>query len=79
MPLESNVTETECNSKSSGSTLWLALLAAVGLTATAIVVAKRYRASSVRAHVHDLVGFCDEAAKALDERLGHADSAYATS
>ena len=65
---------SEIRSKSS-SLAWVTLITAVGLTATAVVLAKRLRASSVKGHVIELFSLCDKAADALDERLGYPEIA----
>ncbi|HEY3780084.1 MAG TPA: hypothetical protein VGL56_03295 [Fimbriimonadaceae bacterium] len=68
--------EEETHSKSS-SIAWIALITAVSVTATAIVVAKRIRAASVPRQVGDLVNLCDRAAQALEDRICGSDYAMA--
>lgn len=70
-------TESIPGSKASAGTTWITLLTAVGITATAFVIAKQVKAAAVKAHVEDLVDLCDRAAKTLDDRLGVAEVAYA--
>ena len=71
MPLDNQGMEFGYRSKSNSSATWITLITALGVTATAFVIAKRVRARAVRGHVEDLVNLCDRAAKALDERVGH--------
>jgi hypothetical protein len=63
------INETEIRSKSSNAA-WITLLTAVGVTATAFVIAKKLRAGTLQGRMDDVFDRCDRAAKALDERLG---------
>ena len=65
--------EKKCANK--GNIVLITLLTAVGVTATAFVIAKRMKGKGVSFHVEDLFGSCERAAQALDERL-HTE--YAT-
>lgn len=65
----SDSNENEIRSKSS-SAAWITLLTAVGVTATAFVIAKRIRSSSLQGRIDDVFGRCDRAAKTLDDRVG---------
>ena len=58
------------NRSKPSSTAWITFITAVGVTATAFVIAKKLRANTVRGRIDDAFGRCDRAAKALDERLG---------
>jgi hypothetical protein len=78
MPNENRDSENGGRSTSNCTATWIALLTALGVTATAFVIAKRVRGSTVKAHVEDLVHLCDRAAKTLDERLGHGEMAFAS-
>jgi hypothetical protein len=62
--------ESNFEQKGRSNATWIALVAALGLTATAIVVAKRLRSSAVKGHVDDLFSACERAANKLDERVG---------
>jgi hypothetical protein len=61
--------EAEIRSKSNNAT-WITILTAVGVAATAFIVAKKVRAGTVKGQIADVFGRCDRAARALDERLG---------
>jgi hypothetical protein len=61
--------EIEIRSKSS-SVAWITVLTALGVTATAFVIAKKVRAGSLHGRIDDVFGRCDRAAQALDDRLG---------
>lgn len=66
-------TESPCseNRSKSSSLAWITVITAVGLTATAVILAKHLRTGAVKGRVIDLFNFCDRAADALDERLGY--------
>ncbi len=71
--------DTGPHSKVNASLAWLTVVTAIGLTATAMFVAKKVKVAAHSAMIDDLVGVCDRAAKALDDRIGSGEIAYAAS
>jgi len=47
---------------------WLTILTALGIGAAAFVIAKRFLPENDFADVDDLIGLCERAAAALDQR-----------
>ena len=69
-----NPTESISCSKSNWTPAWM-VIAAIGATATAFVIARKIKHAKT-ARFDDLVDLCDRSARALDERL-HSDVVYA--
>ena len=51
---------------------WLAIVAALGLSTAALVIASKARAASAGPEANDLLDLCEQAASQLDARLSVA-------